>query len=79
MIPEVFSNHLRTRAVGLTTLMFLWESNWAVGQFTPILLNGLVNLKTFRIFAAINVICFIFVGKIIPETKNKTLEEIEQF
>lgn len=78
MIPEIFPNHLRARAVGLTT-MFLWGANWAIGQFTPILLNGLGGAITFWIFAAINVICFIFVVKIIPETKNKTLEEIEQF
>jgi MFS transporter, SP family, arabinose:H+ symporter len=78
MIPEIFPNHLRARAVGLTT-MFLWGANWAIGQFTPILLNGLGGAITFWIFAAINVICFIFVVKIIPETKNKTLEEIEEF
>lgn len=78
MIPEIFPNHLRARAVGLTT-MFLWGANWAIGQFTPMLLNGLGGAITFWIFAAINVICCIFVMTIIPETKNKTLEEIEQF
>jgi len=78
MIPEIFPNHLRARAVGFTT-MFLWGANWAIGQFTPMLLNGLGGAITFWIFAAINVICFIFVMTIIPETKNKTLEEIEQF
>lgn len=39
-IPEIFPNHLRARAVGLAT-MFLWEANWAIGQYTPMLLNGL--------------------------------------
>lgn len=78
MIPEIFPNHLRARAVGLTT-MFLWGANWAIGQFTPMLLNGVGGAITFWIFAAINVICFVFVMTIIPETKNKTLEEIEQF
>jgi MFS transporter, SP family, arabinose:H+ symporter len=34
---------------------------------------------TFWTFAVINVICFIFVITIVPETKNKSLEEIEQF
>lgn len=78
MIPEIFPNHLRARAVGLTT-MFLWGSNWAIGQFTPMLLNGLGGAYTFWIFAGINAICFTFVMKIVPETKNKSLEEIEQF
>lgn len=40
MVPEIFPNPLRARAVGLAT-MFLWEANWAIGQFTPMLLNGL--------------------------------------
>ncbi|WP_019393121.1 sugar porter family MFS transporter [Priestia filamentosa] len=78
MIPEIFPNHLRARAVGLTT-MFLWGANWAIGQFTPMLLSGLGGAYTFWTFAVINVICFIFVMTIVPETKNKSLEEIEQF
>lgn len=77
MIPEIFPNHLRAKAVGFTT-MFLWGANWAIGQFTPMLLDGLGGAYTFWMFAAINVICFIFVVKIVPETKNKSLEEIEQ-
>jgi MFS transporter, SP family, arabinose:H+ symporter len=78
MIPEIFPNHLRARAVGLTT-MFLWGANWAIGQFTPVLLNGIGGAYTFWLFAVINVICFIFVMTIVPETKNKSLEEIEKF
>ena len=78
MIPEIFPNHLRARAVGLTT-MFLWGANWAIGQFTPVLLNGIGGAYTFWLFAVINVICFTFVMTIVPETKNKSLEEIEKF
>jgi MFS transporter, SP family, arabinose:H+ symporter len=43
------------------------------------LLSGLGGADTFWTFAVINVICFIFVITIVPETKNKSLEEIEQF
>jgi SP family arabinose:H+ symporter-like MFS transporter len=43
------------------------------------LLSGLEGADTFWTFAVINVICFIFVITIVPETKNKSLEEIEQF
>lgn len=59
--------------------MFLWGANWAIGQFTPMLLHGLGGAYTFWLFAGIIVVCFIFVMKIVPETKNKSLEEIEQF
>lgn len=75
MIPEIFPNHLRGKAVGIAT-MFLWGANWAIGQFTPILINNMGGAFTFWMFAVINVICFTFVMTIVPETKNKTLEEI---
>ncbi|MDQ0298151.1 SP family arabinose:H+ symporter-like MFS transporter [Salibacterium salarium] len=76
MIPEIFPNHLRARAVGIATI-FLWGANWAIGQFTPMLINGMGGTFTFWMFAVINVICFTFVMTIVPETKNKSLEEIE--
>ncbi|WP_117168586.1 sugar porter family MFS transporter [Paraliobacillus sediminis] len=75
MIPEIFPNHLRGKAVGIAT-MFLWGANWAIGQFTPMLINGMGGAFTFWMFAAINVVCFTFVMTIVPETKNKSLEEI---
>ncbi|MFA9458109.1 sugar porter family MFS transporter [Halalkalibacter sp. AB-rgal2] len=77
MIPEIFPNHLRAKAVGIAT-MFLWGANWAIGQFTPILINNMGGAFTFWMFAVINAICFTFVMTIVPETKNKTLEEIGQ-
>ncbi|WP_079710696.1 sugar porter family MFS transporter [Paraliobacillus ryukyuensis] len=75
MIPEIFPNHIRAKAVGIATI-FLWGANWAIGQFTPILINNMGSTFTFWMFAVINVICFTFVMTIVPETKNKTLEEI---
>lgn len=77
MIPEIFPNHLRAKAVGIAT-MFLWGANWAIGQFTPVLINNMGSAFTFWMFAVINVICFVFVMTIVPETKNKSLEEIGQ-
>ncbi|WP_163538750.1 sugar porter family MFS transporter [Gracilibacillus sp. YIM 98692] len=75
MIPEIFPNHLRAKAVGIATI-FLWGANWAIGQFTPVLINNMGSTFTFWMFAVINVICFTFVMTIVPETKNKSLEEI---
>ncbi|MCB2294951.1 sugar porter family MFS transporter [Clostridium algoriphilum] len=78
MIPEIFPNYLRARATGIAT-MFLWGANWAIGQFTPMLLSSIGGAFTFWIFCGLNVICFIFVTTMVPETKNKSLEEIEKF
>ncbi|WP_206831293.1 sugar porter family MFS transporter [Alicyclobacillus fructus] len=77
MIPEIFPNHLRARAAGVTTV-FLWGANWAIGQFTPVLLNNIGGAYTFWMFAVINILGVIFVSALVPETKNKSLEEIER-
>ncbi|KRG13070.1 hypothetical protein ACA29_09560 [Lederbergia galactosidilytica] len=42
------------------------------------LINNMGGAFTFWIFAVINVICFVFVMTIVPETKNKSLEEIAE-
>ncbi|MGY4691341.1 sugar porter family MFS transporter [Salibacterium sp. K-3] len=76
MIPEIFPNYLRAKAVGIAT-MFLWGANFAIGQFTPMLINNAGGAFTFWMFAVICAICYIFVMTIVPETKNKSLEEIE--
>ncbi|WP_304458651.1 sugar porter family MFS transporter [Alicyclobacillus sendaiensis] len=76
MIPEIFPNHLRARAAGVTAI-FLWGANWAIGQFTPVLLNDLGGAYTFWIFAVINLLGVLFVTAWVPETKNRSLEEIE--
>ncbi|AEB25611.1 MULTISPECIES: sugar porter family MFS transporter [Bacillus amyloliquefaciens group] len=77
MISEIFPNHLRARAAGIATI-FLWGANWAIGQFVPMMISGLGLAYTFWIFAVINILCFLFVVTICPETKNKSLEEIEK-
>ncbi|MFD2706049.1 sugar porter family MFS transporter [Salibacterium lacus] len=76
MIPEIFPNYLRAKAVGIST-MFLWGANFSIGQFTPMLINNVGGAFTFWMFAVICAICYIFVMTIVPETKNKSLEEIE--
>ncbi|MFC6200625.1 sugar porter family MFS transporter [Lactiplantibacillus nangangensis] len=78
MIPELFPTYLRARASGICTV-FLWGANWAVGQFTPVMLNAWGGRNTFIFFALMNVIIFVGVHFFVPETKDKTLEEIEAF
>ena len=77
MIPELFPTYLRGRATGICTV-FLWGTNWAIGQFTPVMINDLGGMGTFLVFAGTNLLCFIGVITFVPETKDKSLEEIEQ-
>jgi len=72
---EMFPLKYRTKAVGATT-----DANW-VGNifiaFAPPLLLGTIGFSTFWIFVGINLIGFVLACKL-PETKDKTLEEIQQ-
>lgn len=76
MLPELFPNHLRGRAVGLCTA-FLFLTNWAVGQFTPMLVGSVGGGGTFALFALLDLACLVGVVKLVPETMDRTLEDIE--
>lgn len=73
---EIFPNKIRGRAMALS-IMVMWVADTIVGQLTPILLKSIGTPATFWIFAAFCVIAFIVVYKLLPETKGKSLEQIE--
>jgi len=77
VIAEIFPNRVRGRAMSIC-LFFLWTAVYFVSQFFPILLQTIGSAYTFWIFMAMSVIAFLFVWKVVPETKGKTLEEIEK-
>ncbi|MBT1165604.1 sugar porter family MFS transporter [Bifidobacterium simiarum] len=78
MIPELFPTHLRGRASGLCGV-FIWGTAWLVGQFTPMMFAGWGGQGMFLFFAALDIIGFLGVRFLVPETKGKRLEEIEEF
>ncbi|MEP7141858.1 MAG: sugar porter family MFS transporter [Ferruginibacter sp.] len=77
VIAEIFPNRVRGRAMSIC-LFFLWTAVYFVSQFFPILLQSIGSAYTFWIFMTMSVIAFLFVWKVVPETKGKTLEEIEK-
>jgi SP family arabinose:H+ symporter-like MFS transporter len=64
--------------MSLATLS-LWIANFFVGQLTPVMLDGLGPSGTFWLFALLCSPTLWLTWKLIPETKGKSLEEIEQF
>lgn len=78
VVSEIFPTGVRAEAVAIST-MSLWIANWIVGQFFPVLLNGAGASVTFLVFALCSVYAFYITWKKIPETKGKSLEEIEMF
>ncbi len=73
---EIFPNKIRGRAMAIS-IMVMWIADTIVGQLTPILLKGLGTPATFWIFGAFCAIAFFTVYKLLPETKGKSLEQIE--
>jgi MFS transporter, SP family, arabinose:H+ symporter len=73
---EIFPNKIRGRAMALS-IMVMWIADTIVGQLTPVLLKSIGTPATFWMFAAFCVIAFITVYKLLPETKGKSLEQIE--
>lgn len=77
IINEIFPTEVRSRAVALCTLS-LWGAVWIVGQFFPWLLEKAGPAITFWTFGFFSLINMLFSWRIVKETKNKTLEEMQQ-
>lgn len=75
---EIFPTEIRGRALTISTL-FLWSTNALVGQVFPLMLNGLGAAGTFMIFAIICLPSLWFINRFIPETKGRSLEEIQLY
>ncbi|VGO18008.1 sugar porter family MFS transporter [Pontiella sulfatireligans] len=76
LISEIFPNHIRGLAMSIAVLS-LWVANFVLSYTFPILNSGLGAATTFWLYAAINILGFFYILKKVPETKGKSLEEIE--
>ncbi|WP_027955783.1 sugar porter family MFS transporter [Halobacillus kuroshimensis] len=76
MLPELFPTKARGAATGFTTLL-LSAANLVVSLFFPILLGAIGTAWVFVLFAVIGILAFLFVYTYVPETKGRSLEEIE--
>lgn len=73
---EIFPGNIRGRAMAIS-IMVMWVADTIVGWLTPILLKRIGTAYTFWLFALFCLIAFITVLKLLPETKGKSLEQIE--
>jgi SP family arabinose:H+ symporter-like MFS transporter len=73
---EIFPTKLRGRAMSLAVLM-LWLADLAVTQTFPRLRQDIGPANTFWIYAGFSLLGLVFVIFMVPETKGRTLEEIE--
>ncbi len=78
VIAEIFSNRNRGKAMSVS-IFFLWISVYVVSQSFPMLLSSIGSDYTFWIYMVMAILAFFFVLKLVPETKGKSLEEIEKY
>jgi sugar porter (SP) family MFS transporter len=83
ILSEIFPNRVRGKAMSLATLSMFTASYITVNVF-PMILDWFKATfghpgGTFLIFTGICLACSLFVRLMVPETKDKTLEEIGRF
>ncbi|MCB0654746.1 MAG: MFS transporter, partial [Saprospiraceae bacterium] len=78
IISEIFPTKTRGIAMSFATFT-LWIGVVLITQFTPVLLENAGGATTFWIFAFNAILLILFTYFRIPETKGKTLEEIEHY
>lgn len=77
VLSEIFPNRIRGAAMAVATTA-LWIACFILTYTFPILNNLLDASGTFWLYAFICLAGFLFILKKLPETKGKTLEEIEK-
>lgn len=76
VLSEIFPQKVRGTAMALSTL-FLWIACFVLTYTFPILNDWLQAAGTFWLYGIICLLGAVFIYRFLPETKGKTLEEIE--
>lgn len=76
IMSEIFPNRIRGKATAIAA-MTLWAADYVVSQSFPPLLSSAGPATTFWIYGSMSLLTFFFTWRIVPETKGKSLEEIE--
>ncbi len=76
LISEIFPT--KTRGIAMSFAVFMiWIGVVLITQLTPMMLESLGGAFTFFVFMFNAIVLLVFTYKLVPETKGKTLEEIE--
>jgi sugar porter (SP) family MFS transporter len=84
ILSEIFPTKIRGRAMAVATLC-LWLANTIVSQTFPMMNENEYLVEKFNhgfpffIYGGFCIVLVLFIVKAVPETKGKTLEEIEKY
>lgn len=78
LLSEFYPTEIRGRAMSIAVLA-LWIANTVVGQLVPWLRSEISESGIFWLFALFCLPTYYIAKKYIPETKGKSLEEIESY
>jgi SP family xylose:H+ symportor-like MFS transporter len=76
LISEIFPNRIRGAAVSIS-VSSLWAACFILTYTFPVLNRALGPASTFWLYSAICAVGFVFILLRVPETRGKTLEQIE--
>jgi sugar porter (SP) family MFS transporter len=76
MISEIYPNRVRGRAISVATAVN-WFAAFLVAQFFLSIVDAIGESTTFFVFSLLCVVTFVFVWFLVPETKGRSLEEIQ--
>jgi SP family arabinose:H+ symporter-like MFS transporter len=77
VMAEIFPIKVRGAAMGLATLV-LWLADFAVTLTFPVISDRFHPSSAFWLYAAMCALDLVFMVRFLPETKGRTLEEIER-
>jgi SP family arabinose:H+ symporter-like MFS transporter len=79
LCSEIFPNQVRGRAMSVAAFT-IWTACYVVAQTFPMMNDNpaIGPAKTFWIYGGVSLVSFFFVLVLIPETKGRTLEQIEK-
>ena len=77
VISEIFPTRIRGMAMAVATFS-LWTACFVLTYTFPLLNKGLGSYGTFWLYGLICALGYVFIMKMLPETKGKSLEEIEK-
>jgi sugar porter (SP) family MFS transporter len=77
IINEIYPREVRGRMVSIATAVN-WLAAWAVSRFFLTVTEGIGGAAISWVFAGFCLLAFLWIARYVPETKDRTLEQIQE-